>query len=91
MFFKASSAPPHPPPRRRRSPELCGEAGARPRVGRRRRNDGDLWVERGKRRNREEREILYSLLLQQQLQLHLLRRHQGYFCNRSPLCVCVLP
>lgn len=56
MFFKASSAPPHPPPRRRRSPELCGEAEARPRVGRRRRNDGDLWVERGKRRNREETE-----------------------------------
>lgn len=45
-------------------------------------------MERGKRR---EREILYSLLLQQQLQLHLIRRHQRYFCNRSPLTLCVCP
>lgn len=33
---------------------MRGKAGARPRVGRRR-NDGDLWVEWEKRRNREKR------------------------------------
>lgn len=76
---------------------MRGKAGARPRVGRRRRrNDGDLWVEWGKRRNREkrarEREILHSPLLRQQLQLHLIRRHQRYFCNRShSACVCARP
>lgn len=36
-----------------------------------------------------EREILYSPLLQQQLQLPLIRRHQGYFCNGAPLTPCV--
>lgn len=47
---------------------------------------------RGEREKRE-RERLYSLLLQQQLQLHLIRRHQGYFCNRSALTPggCVSP
>lgn len=46
---------------------------------------------RGEREGGErERERLYSLLLQQQLQLHLIRRHQGYFCNRSPLTPCGL-
>lgn len=48
--------------------------------------------EEAKQRKESEREILHSLLLQQQPQLHPIRRHQRYFCNRShSACVCARP
>lgn len=53
--FKGSSAAPARP-----LAQPSDVQGARPRVGRRRRNDGDQWVERGKR-GASEREALHSV------------------------------
>lgn len=87
MFFKASSAPPPPAPSREAQPRDVRRSGRGWEGG------GETMEICGWRGGKGEREILYSLLLQQQLQLHLIRRHQRYFCNRSPLalCVCVCP
>lgn len=81
-FFKASSAPPTRP-LAGGAAQRCAEKRER---GRGWGGGGTMEIcgwSGGRGETEREREILHSLLLQQQLQLHLIRRHQRYFCNRS--------
>lgn len=91
-FFKASPAPPTRP--------LAGGAAQRCAEKRERGRGwggggGTMEIcgwSGGRGETEREREILHSVLLQQQLQLHPIRRHQRYFCNRShSALVCARP